>query len=77
MIKYLSIPDGADRALERMAASLNIHYVSLIDLMCTGMACQIYDGNGDPIQWDNAHLTVSGSVQLMDAATNRGEIPSF
>ena len=74
-MKYQRIPDSEDIKMQKISNKLNIKYVSLVDLMCKDTQCVLYDNNNDPIQWDNGHLTPTGSMQLMDLAAARGELP--
>lgn len=73
--KYQIVPDVEDLRMENLAREYDLDYVSMIDLMCPGETCMIFDANRDPIQWDNGHLTPRASVQLMDRAKAKGEIP--
>ena len=75
VLKYRTVPNLEEREMNAMAERLDIRYVSMIDLMCDGGSCLLYDANGDPIQWDNAHLTPKASVQLMERAVAGGSIP--
>ncbi len=58
-----------------MSRQLDVNYVSLIDLMCGRKGCRLYDEGGSPIQWDNGHLTPLGSVEIMELAAARGDLP--
>jgi hypothetical protein len=69
------VPEVEDRAMRALAARFGVHYVSMIELMCGGADCLLFDATGAPIQWDNAHLTPSGSVQIIDRARAQGAIP--
>jgi peptidoglycan/LPS O-acetylase OafA/YrhL len=75
VIKYRTVPEVEDRAMRALAARFGVHYVSMVELMCGGPACLLFDADGAPIQWDNAHLTPSGSVQIIDRARAQGAIP--
>lgn len=75
VVKYRSIPDSLDRRMRRLADDLGIRYVSLVDAMCEGDRCRLYDMTGDPIQWDNGHLTAPGSVEIMGDIVKEGAIP--
>jgi peptidoglycan/LPS O-acetylase OafA/YrhL len=75
VIKYRTVPEVEDRAMRALAARFGVHYVSMIELMCGGADCLLFDATGAPIQWDNAHLTPSGSVQIIDRARAQGAIP--
>ena len=75
VVKYRSVPASLDRRMRLLAKDLGAEYVSLVDLMCRREGCVIYDTAGKPIQWDNAHLTVSGSIQIIEQAVASGAIP--
>ena len=75
VVKYRILPDADDRRMRRLSEKLDVNYISLVDLMCRKDDCLLYDRDGKPIQWDNGHLTPVGSVQLMDIAASRGELP--
>jgi peptidoglycan/LPS O-acetylase OafA/YrhL len=75
VMKYRLIPDLEDRALRTLADSLGVRYVSMVDLMCTGERCLLFDQTGAPILWDTGHLTAEGSVNLMHRAAVSGALP--
>lgn len=77
VVKYRILPDAEDRRMRTMSEAFGVGYVSLVDLMCPDGACLIYDTDGKPIQWDNGHLTRTGSIELMTSAVARGEIPAM
>ena len=45
----------------RMAIALNGRYISILDLLCRDQKCATTDKNGNPLQFDDDHLTQSGS----------------
>ena len=75
VIKYRILPDAEDRRMRLLSQRLGVDYVSLVDLMCDDHGCLLRDRDGKPIQWDNGHLTPLGSVQLMELAASRGDLP--
>jgi peptidoglycan/LPS O-acetylase OafA/YrhL len=75
VVKYRTVPTSLDTRMRTLAEQEGVDYVSLIDLMCRGDDCLLFDPAGQPIQWDNTHLTPLGSVEIMDLAVANGEIP--
>jgi peptidoglycan/LPS O-acetylase OafA/YrhL len=57
-----------DRDLRERSSIAGASYVSPIDLMCDEKGCVTRVGKDadDVIAWDNAHLTIAGSIYLVD-----------
>ena len=56
-------------ALDRQMKSLllvgrGISFLSILDAVCPAQKCPIIVGNGAPLSFDHAHLTVEGSVYI-------------
>lgn len=75
VVKYRTLPDSLDRRMRTLAHGLGIEYVSLVDAMCRGERCLLYDVTGQPIQWDNGHLTPPGSVEIVSRALETETLP--
>ena len=62
-----------DRAFARAVISAGARYVSIYDAMCDGAdVCVTRDSRGDPIQFDMAHLTKMGSIEVCSILKERG-----
>jgi len=65
---------GNDKLIEKIvSASANSAYISAIDILCSNAACKVTVGKKPviPMQWDNAHLTTSGSKWFVDNTSDR------
>lgn len=66
---------GLDEALAQAVESRGARYVSLYKALCDSADnCLTRDRNGDPLQFDLAHLTTSGSILLSGILKDRGLI---
>ena len=67
-----------DRAFARAVEGSGAKYVSIYNALCDESgACLTRDHNGDPIQFDNAHLTKAGSIITSSVLKCRGLIGSL
>lgn len=62
-----------DKRFALAVASSGAKYVSIYGALCnSGDQCMTRDDNGDPIQFDNAHLTKLGSIAVAHILGDRG-----
>ena len=62
-----------DRAFARAITAAGARYVSIYDAMCDSAdVCVTQDARGDPIQFDLAHLTMMGSIEVCSIIKERG-----
>lgn len=62
-----------DRAFARAVTAAGAHYVSIYEAMCDSAdVCATRDAWGDPIQFDLAHLTKMGSIEVSSIIKERG-----
>lgn len=55
-------PKELDRRMEALVRNLGAHYVSIYDLACgPAEPCRLTSPEGEPMQFDSAHLTLSGA----------------
>ncbi|MDB4985688.1 MAG: acyltransferase [Myxococcaceae bacterium] len=62
-----SLPFEIDAEMHDMCRRLDVPYVSLINQLCHRSGCQTYAQDGEPLQFDYGHLTVSGSRDLVSS----------
>lgn len=70
--------DEIDQAMSEAAAGANVPYVSVLSTICeSNEDCVLYAPDGDPMQFDYGHLTLSGSkfavqeqAEAIDSALN-------
>lgn len=65
---------GNDKLIEKIvSASSNSAYISAIDTLCSKATCKVTVGKKPvvPMQWDNAHLTTSGSKWFVKNISDR------
>jgi peptidoglycan/LPS O-acetylase OafA/YrhL len=68
-MKYgLQLFTELDNHLRERSRTSGASYISPIDLMCDGKGCvtRVGDNAIDIVAWDNVHLTVAGSIYLVD-----------
>jgi len=64
---------GLDRAFARAVTAAGARYVSIYEAMCDSTDdCVTRDALGDPIQFDLAHLTKMGSIEVCSIIKERG-----
>ena len=56
--------EGRDRTMARLAADHGAAYVSLYDAICPDGRCDEYVQANVPMQFDEGHLTLQGSIEL-------------
>jgi peptidoglycan/LPS O-acetylase OafA/YrhL len=81
-MKYgLQLFSELDSTLKERSRNSGASYASPMDLMCDDEGCltRVGDNAGDIVAWDNVHLTVAGSLYLVDRflqALSDGPAPS-
>ncbi|MEK6396684.1 MAG: acyltransferase family protein [Terriglobus sp.] len=67
-----------DRTMKRLAPAWNVQYISALDTLCHGdveAACPLYASPGVPLQFDNHHLTIPGSILYAHLLQQQHQLP--
>lgn len=64
----------ANETARRIAKKYGAEFVDIISVLCPNGKCRVISPNGEPMGFDRAHLTLSGSRALMDMLVKAGGI---
>ena len=53
-----------DKKMASMSKVWQVHYISIVSLLCTDEGCLTMDTDGNVLAFDRSHLTDAGSVFL-------------
>ncbi|MGR9461847.1 hypothetical protein [Rhizobium leguminosarum] len=65
-----------DKDLRKRAEMMKVEDFSAFDVLCNREGCltRVGDGHDDLIAWDYGHLTLAGSIYLMNAIRDRSSL---
>jgi peptidoglycan/LPS O-acetylase OafA/YrhL len=65
-----------DKDLRKRAEMMKVEYFSAFDVLCNREGCltRVGDGHDDLMAWDYGHLTLAGSIYLMNAIRDRSSL---
>jgi hypothetical protein len=59
-----------------LPSSKKFTYVSVLDAVCPGQVCPVTIGDGVPLAWDFAHLTIEGSDYVVEKLAPQLRLPA-